>query len=123
MIAVPTEDPENFDEGFLRPEKVDMSNDFLKECGNKNHFFLSPDVEGIIKHELIGSNRQIHCEITRLLQRGRPERGRRFQQRRTLVRVRQRGHGGGTDVGVRQDGRAVLLQAQRDRAPVHQVQA
>ena len=46
VIAVPTEDPENFDEGFLRPEKVDMSNDFLKECGNKNHFFLSPDVEG-----------------------------------------------------------------------------
>ena len=46
MIAVPTDDPENFDEGFLRPEKVDMSNDFLKECGNKDHFFLSPDVEG-----------------------------------------------------------------------------
>ena len=46
VIAVPTDDPENFDEGFLRPEKVDMSNDFLKECGNKDHFYLSPDVEG-----------------------------------------------------------------------------
>ena len=55
VIAVPTEDPENFDEGFLRPEKVDMSNDFLKECGNKNHFYLSPDVEGIINNELWGS--------------------------------------------------------------------
>ena len=43
---MPTDDPENFDEGFLRPEKVDMSNDFLKECGNKDHFYLSPDVEG-----------------------------------------------------------------------------
>ena len=62
-------------------------------------------------------------QFSRLLQRGRPERGRRFQQRRALVRVRQRGHGGGADVGVRQDGRAVLLQAERDRAPVHQVQA
>ena len=45
VIAVPTDDPENFDEGFLRPEKVDMSNDFLKDCGN-NHFYLPPTVEG-----------------------------------------------------------------------------
>ena len=50
---MPTDDPENFDEGFLRPEKVDMSNDFLKECGNKNHFFLSPDVDGKLLNDKV----------------------------------------------------------------------
>ena len=55
---MPTEDPENFDEGFLRPEKVDMSNDFLKECGNKNHFFLSPDVEGKLLNDKVKGSKE-----------------------------------------------------------------
>ena len=49
VIAIPSE---NFDEGFLSPERVDKSRDFALQCG-QNHFYVSTEEEGYCKEAVL----------------------------------------------------------------------